>query len=82
MWVKEFPFTGKIVGTERLKGKYGIDVRLHLQSPNSLTVCSFDAWGENKNFLVNTVSANTGDWIGKTVKIVKDGTFRRIVEAV
>lgn len=69
-WIRpeEYPYVGKIVAIEPIKGKYGTDFRFTLENDKGQQR-QFDCWGSNQQTLSKAISARVAEWIGTTVMI-------------
>lgn len=83
IWISknEFPFVGKILTCEKVKGRYGTDVRIELESDTGL-IRSFDLWGGNLNAMINYKGPRFVDWIGTQVCIQRGEDLKRVLSFV
>lgn len=83
VWIgkNEFPWIGKITHCEKVKGKYGMDVRIDIQNDNGETR-TFDLWGGNLNFMVNCCGNRFSDWLGRMVHVDRKADLKRVISLV
>jgi len=84
VWVKEFPFVGKIIDIVPVKGKYGTDFRFTLETDTGLQR-HFDCWGSNQQTLRKAISPRVSDWLGADVMIdanVVEGKTVKVLHVV
>jgi hypothetical protein len=83
VWIgkNEFPFVGKILSAEKIKGRYGIDVRIELESDKG-DIRNFDLWGANLNAMVNIKGPRFAAWMGERVCIQRTEDLKRVLSFV
>lgn len=69
-WLKpeEYPVYAKIIKTEPVRGKYGIDIRSVIKLEDGSTR-HFDIWGGNLNYLRNVVGTKISSWVDTDIYI-------------
>lgn len=77
----EFPFVGVIKSWEKVRGKYGTDVRIGIEN-DAGELRHFDLWGGNLNFMVNTKGQKLDDWVGVKVHINRTPDLKRVLSLV
>jgi len=83
IWIakNEFPFVGKVLSCEKVKGRYGTDVRIEIESDTGL-VRAFDLWGGNLNAMINQKGPRFSEWIGTEICITRGEDLKRVLSFV
>jgi len=83
VWIakNEFPFEGEIISAEKVKGRYGIDVRVQILSTTG-QIRHFDLWGANLNAMTHMKGIRFADWMKTKVLIHRGEDLKRVLSFI